>query len=97
MRRRNGGKVAEGWVLEMVGISEGLNEAAQRRLLEALWRALLERQTISGDGATHYHGEVHFHGPVAYHGNVFYGSTHYHGPDPVAIAEGGKPEDADEE
>jgi len=76
MQARN---VAEGWVREMVGISEGLGNEAQRRLLEALWRILLERPTISGDGATHYHGEVHFHGPVSYHGNVFYGSTHHHG------------------
>jgi hypothetical protein len=81
----------------MVGIAEGLGEAAQRRLLEALWRALVDRPTISGDGATHYHGEVHFHGPVSHHGNVFYGSTHHHGPEAGAIREGSEPGEGSEE
>jgi hypothetical protein len=57
----------------------------------------MERTTISGDGATHYHGEVHFHAPVSYHGNVFYGSTHHHSPEAGAVVDEGATKEADEE
>ena len=84
-------------ITQMIGISEGLDNNGRKQLLEALWRTLLERPTISGDGATHYHGEVHFHGPVAYHGNVFYGSTHYHHPEGGALEKTPGAADADSE